>query len=307
MLEALDPPPDKELSRLTKDEWREYTKTVWQIPNTSDPDHPAVFPKEIPHRLVKLFTFVGETVLDPFAGIGTTVQASLDLDRRAIGIDQNCDYIRVAQQRLGLRASFGDAELRVGDSRNLSWLKAGAVDLVVTSPPYWDKAAYGDDAANLGNRRGYLEFVESLRPVFAECLRVLKPGRKLCIVTANVNQHTDEGLLSFPLSADLTLMLRDLGYVMINEIIWNKDGTGGKWGSWGKQRPIFGSYPYPPNFLFKTVHEYILVFATPKTVKVRGPKVKLLNSLLEHGRNGLGQTAQTIESALSQTIELEES
>ena len=58
----------KEASRLTKEEWREYTKTVWSIANTSDPDHPAVFPPEIPHRLIKMFSFVGDRVLDPFAG-----------------------------------------------------------------------------------------------------------------------------------------------------------------------------------------------------------------------------------------------
>ena len=53
----------KEKSKLTKEEWREYTKTVWSIANTSDPNHPAVFPLEIPHRLIKLFTFYGEAAL----------------------------------------------------------------------------------------------------------------------------------------------------------------------------------------------------------------------------------------------------
>jgi hypothetical protein len=61
---------------------------------------------------------------------------------------------------------------------------------------------------------------------------------------------------------------------MINEIIWSKDATGGKWGSWGTQRPIFGSYPYPPNFLFKNVHEYVLIFAKPPRAKTKGPKVR---------------------------------
>jgi hypothetical protein len=61
---------------------------------------------------------------------------------------------------------------------------------------------------------------------------------------------------------------------MVNEIIWSKDGSGGKWGSYGAQRPIFGSYPYPPNFLFKNVHEYILIFAKPPLTKTKGPKVK---------------------------------
>ena len=111
-----------------------------------------------------------------------------------------------------------------------------------------------------------------MRPAFAECYRVLKPGRKFCVVTANVNQHTDEGLLCFPLATDFAVLARELDFVMINEVIWTKDRTGGKWGSYGSQRPIFGSYPYPPNLLFKNVHEYILIFAKPKSKKTRGPK-----------------------------------
>src|SRR5881396_2308357 len=89
----------KEKSRLSKEEWREYTKTVWQIANVSDPDHPAVFPPEIPHRLTKLFSFHGETVLDPFAGTGTTALAAIALGRRAVCFDQNSDYTRVITER----------------------------------------------------------------------------------------------------------------------------------------------------------------------------------------------------------------
>ena len=99
------------------------------------------------------------------------------------------------------------------------------------------------------------------------------PGRKLCLVTANVNQHTEHGLLTFPLAADFICLLRDVGFVLVNEIIWSKDGTGGKWGSHGKQRPIFGSYPYPPNFLFKNVHEHIIIVAKPPHSPVSGKTV----------------------------------
>ena len=79
----------KEKSKLTKEEWREYTKTVWHIANTTHTQHPAVFPAEIPKRLIKLFTFYGETVLDPFAGVGTTAQAAIPLGRQAICVEQN--------------------------------------------------------------------------------------------------------------------------------------------------------------------------------------------------------------------------
>jgi site-specific DNA-methyltransferase (adenine-specific) len=276
----------KEKSKISKEEWREYTKTVWTIANTRRDDHPAVFPVEIPHRLTKLFSFYGETVLDPFAGTGTTARAAIPLGRRAVCVDQNGTYVRTIKKECralhnGHAADFEPLLAVHGDSRKMGFLAEGSVGLVVTSPPYWDKADYGKGKNNLGNRGGYAAFLDSLRPVFEECYRVLMPGRKLCVVTANVNQYTDHGLLTFPLASDFALLLRDIGFVMINEIIWSKDGSGGKWGSYGAQRPIFGSYPYPPNFLFKNVHEYVLIFSKPGLPKKKGPKVRAYDELME--------------------------
>jgi len=281
---SLDPAA-KEKSKVTKDEWRAYTKTVWSIANTSHNDHPAVFPAEIPLRLAKLFSFYGETVLDPFAGTGTTARAVIPLGRRAVCVDQNAGYVRTIKKECGnLQNGRGpDFEALVavrGDSRNLKFIEDNSVGLVVTSPPYWNKADYGDSESNLGNIESYSAFIEGIRPVFEECFRALMPGRKMCVVTANVNQHTDHGLLTFPLATDFAVLLRKIGFVMVNEIIWSKDGTGGKWGSYGAQRPIFGSYPYPPNFLFKNVHEYVLIFAKPALTKTKGPKVKIYSDLI---------------------------
>lgn len=269
---------NKERSRVTKEEWREFTKSVWHIANVSNPQHPAVFSEEIPLRLIKLFSFYGDTVLDPFAGIGTTARVANRLGRNAVCIDQNPDYIKI------IRAiqPTGDAEIiaECADSRNLSFIPSDSIGLIVTSPPYWNKADYGDKKENLGKMNRYDLFLKEIEKAFRECYRVLAPGRKICVVTANVNQHTEHGLLTFPLAADFTNVLRNIGYMMVKEVIWNKDGTGGKWGSYGHQRPIFGSYPYPPNFLFKTVHEYILIFAKSNGGKTRGPKVRLLNEIV---------------------------
>lgn len=260
----------KEKSKLTKEEWREYTKTVWQIANTSDADHPAVFPGEIPRRLIKLFSFHDDVVLDPFAGLGTTGFASAALGRRSICIEQNPKYVESIRKRRN-----GQSTIQVvhGDSRKLTDIETNSVGLIVTSPPYWNKANYGRGKNNLGNEPVYTQFFQKVRPVFEECFRVLMPGRKLCLVTANVNQHTEHGLLTFPLATDFTCLLRDIGFLLVNEIIWSKDGTGGKWGSYGKQRPIFGSYPYPPNFLFKNVHEYVLIFSKQPSKKANGRTV----------------------------------
>jgi len=271
----------KALSALTKEEWREYTKTVWSIANVSHEIHPATFPTEIPKRLTKLFSFWVETVLDPFGGVGSTAVAAIREGRRTICIDQNADFVkemrsRVEREQLDLNAF----EARQGDSRDLSGIDDGSIDLIVTSPPYWDKADYGGRNTDIGTAGSYVDFLDELRQVFKECYRVLRPGRKLCVVTANVNQMTDHGLLTFPLSTDIGVMLREIGLVMINEIIWSKDGTGGRWGSANGQRPIFGSYPYPPNFLFKNVHEYIIIFAKPGVSRSKGAKVRRYDEVM---------------------------
>ena len=85
-------------SRLTKEEWREYTKTVWHIANTTHEQHPAVFPVDIPRRLIKLFSWHGETVLDPFAGTGTTAEAAIPLGRKVMCVDQSAKYADIIRR-----------------------------------------------------------------------------------------------------------------------------------------------------------------------------------------------------------------
>lgn len=282
------PPEVKERSKLSKEEWREYTKTVWHIANVSKPDHPAVFPEEIPKRLMKLFTFVDEMVLDPFAGSGTTAYAAIRHERNALMVDQNPEY--VAMMNRGVDDLSGTLDywgirdrvtVTQADARHLDFVEDSSIGLVVTSPPYWNKADYGEQDTNLGKISSYKEFFRQMEPALRECYRVLMPGRKLCLVTANVNQHTNHGLLTFPLATDFTNLLREIGFVMVNEVIWSKDKTGGKWGSYGVQRPIFGSYPYPPNLLFKNVHEYILIFAKPPVTPKTGSTVRNYEMLME--------------------------
>lgn len=277
----------KEASKLTSEEWKEWTKTVWSIANVSDGVHPAVYPSEIPYRLIRMFSFVGETVLDPFSGMATTGKAALENSRRYIGFETNPVYHRESLKRLNecvLPENACEPHYNIfnATSCDMHQIIDNSVGLVVTSPPYWNKADYGEYDGNIGSCQYYDDFLTELKKIFTECYRVLMPGRKMCVVTANVNQNTKEhGLLTIPLAADMTKVLQDCGFALINQIIWNKDGTGGRWGSSNSQRPIFGSYPYPPNFLFKNVNEYIII------VQKSDPKKKNTNapSYMELFRN----------------------
>ncbi|MEW6104160.1 MAG: site-specific DNA-methyltransferase [bacterium] len=90
----------KEISKITKEEFRIFREPIWFLNGTSTKDHPAVFSNEIPKRLIKMYSFYGDTVLDPFCGIGTTNLEALKLDRNSVGIDIKPIYIKLAIKKL---------------------------------------------------------------------------------------------------------------------------------------------------------------------------------------------------------------
>ena len=94
-------PASKEASRLTTEEWNQYFYGHWTFPGAKQRDHIAVFPDELPRRLIRMFTFPGETVLDPFLGSGTTLRVARELDRSAIGYEVNCDFESLIRERTG--------------------------------------------------------------------------------------------------------------------------------------------------------------------------------------------------------------
>lgn len=89
-------------STIQKEEFLEWTKSIWTFPAVSAKSvgHPAPFPEELPHRLIQLYTFKGEVVLDPFCGSGTTCLAALKGGRYYIGYDINPDYVELANNRI---------------------------------------------------------------------------------------------------------------------------------------------------------------------------------------------------------------
>jgi len=90
----------KEKSKLTKKEWKEYFSGHWRFGGARQTNHEAMFPEELPKRIIKMFTFVGETVLDPFLGGGTTVKTALQLDRNAIGYEINKNFLDVIKKKI---------------------------------------------------------------------------------------------------------------------------------------------------------------------------------------------------------------
>ena len=90
----------KEQSKMTKEEWKEYFAGHWNFGGTKQDGHIAVFPEELPKRLIKMFSFVGDTVLDPFLGSGTTSLAARNLNRNSVGYEMNTDFIPYIKRKL---------------------------------------------------------------------------------------------------------------------------------------------------------------------------------------------------------------
>lgn len=90
----------KKESILSKEDWKNYFKGHWNFGGAKQIAHEAMFPEELPLRLIKMFSFVGETVLDPFLGSGTTMKAALKLRRNAIGYEINPDFLKIIKDKI---------------------------------------------------------------------------------------------------------------------------------------------------------------------------------------------------------------
>ena len=93
----------KEAAKLTKEEWKEYFYGHWHFGGAKQLGHEAMFPEELPRRLIRMFTFPGDTVLDPFLGSGTTVKVALELGRNAVGYEINEDFLGIIEEKIGIK------------------------------------------------------------------------------------------------------------------------------------------------------------------------------------------------------------
>ncbi len=94
-------PEQKARSKMTIEEWNTYFSGHWNFTGEKQNKHLAMFPVELPRRLIKMFTFAGDTVLDPFLGSGTTSLAALELNRHSVGYEINDEFIPVIEEKMG--------------------------------------------------------------------------------------------------------------------------------------------------------------------------------------------------------------
>ena len=264
--------PRKKANDLDGAAWLRNSISVWDdIRKTGDEQalkHPAMFPGQLVTRLIESLTTSDQRIiLDPFVGVGSTVIAAEAAGKIGIGLDLSVDYITKAHMRpqplLNEAASLGERRLHVADARDLmNFVEPETVDLVITSPPYWDilqrdRTADYKDVRNYGNAEGdlgtiedYHVFLKELAEVFSKVCLAMKPGAYCCVVVMDLRKKDR----FYPFHADLAQYLQEVGLILDDIIIWDRSNE------YNNLRPL----GHPSVFRVNKVHEYINIFQKPR-------------------------------------------
>jgi DNA modification methylase len=270
--------PKNKLNALTAKEWISESVSVWRQKGlgAGHPDaqieklHPAPFSFTDVSRIIKFFSKPGEKILDPFVGIGSSLKAAALEGRHGIGIELNSYFADLARGRLRDEvesSSTPDTEQVViqGDCRTvLKNLENESVQLVVTSPPYWNilhkkdhkakqereqkglATRYSeDDIYDLGNIDEYSDFLDELVLIFGECARILETKKHMCIVVGDFRDksryHMFHADLANRLESSTGLVLKGITIL------------------YQPHKRLF-PYGYPAAYVPNLHHQYILTF-----------------------------------------------
>lgn len=264
--------PQKRANDLDGAAWTRNSISIWsdirKTKEESDLNHPAIFPSQLVTRLIESFTRTTEhVILDPFCGSGSTVVAAAKMGRVGVGFEISPEYVELARRRLGMRELWQDepaapSVIHQADARTMEQvLEPNSVDMVITSPPYWDILSqkrsadgkevrdYGDAVEDLGKISNYQDFMDELAEVFRPVFNVMKPGKYCAVVVMDLRKKNQ----FFPFHADVADMMQSVGFIFDDLIIWDRRHE------YNNLRPL----GYPAVFRINKCHEYILLFQKP--------------------------------------------
>jgi DNA modification methylase len=259
---------DNKINDLTGKEWTKFTCS-WFIFNALKDDlkaereldastehHPATFSPTMISNFIKFFTKKGAKVLDPFAGIGSTLEACKRINRIGYATELNPKYFELIKKRL---PEFAD-NIFNADASKISELGFPKIDFCISSPPYWDilnrstkdfeknrrtkefDVNYSESDQDLGNIADYDLFLKKLSDVYLNIYEVLNDKAYIVIIIKNIKK----GGRMYPLAWDLARNLSEK-YVLKDEKIWIQDKVG------------LAPYGYPFSWASNIIHHYCLV------------------------------------------------
>ncbi len=259
---------ENKLNDLTGKEWIKFTCS-WFIFNAlkedikqekaidpSTEDHPATYSPTMISDFIRYFTKEGDKVLDPFVGIGSTLEACKRTNRIGYGIELNPKYYNLCLKRVPefKKNIFNDSCL------NIDKLKIDNIDFCISSPPYWDilnrsthnfkskrqgkelDVNYSDSELDLGNVADYDLFMNKLQELYLKIYDKLKNKAYVVIIIKNVKK----GGKLYPIAWDIARMLSDK-YVLKDEKIWIQDKVG------------LAPYGYPFSWASNILHHYCII------------------------------------------------
>jgi SAM-dependent methyltransferase len=185
---------------------------------TTDDIH---FTEALAESLIGHASRPGDLVLDPFAGYGTTVAVAERMGRRAIGVELLPEHLEIARRRTG-----DQAELILGDARDLARLVSGPVDLVLTSPPYMPSADHPENPLTgyVTDDGDYPTYLRELGEIFGQVATLLRPGGQLIINVANV--ISTDGTVTTLASDVAGVVDRHLPLLGVTTIEWDEPPAG---------------------------------------------------------------------------------
>lgn len=256
----------KQVQRFQPEEFRLETTTVWSFPERGDwathqGNYRGNWAPQIPRNLILRYTQVGDWVLDPMVGSGTTLVECKLLGRNGIGVDINYHALMVTLDRLNFESTnlyetLPPTTIRVfhGDARNLDLIGDNTIDLITMHPPYAGIIAYSSRKkpvqGDLSQLRSLGEFVAAMAQIAKESFRVLKPGRHCAILIGDTRKHKHY----VPIAYRVMEQFLNSGFILREDIIkfqWNMKSTRERW-SPIKERDFMLIY-----------HEHLFVFRKP--------------------------------------------
>jgi DNA modification methylase len=208
----------------------EYT-TVWSFPQrgnwaTHNSKYRGNFAPQIARNIIEMYSEKGDTILDPMVGAGTTLIEAKLLARNALGMDINPQAVEITKSALRFKhhpASgvshplVDEQQVKVGDARDLSFLKDNSFDLVLTHPPYMNIIRYSDGKieADLSNIASLPKFCDEIEKIARELFRVLKPDKFCAILIGD----TRKAKHFVPLAFNVMQRFLKVGFVLKEDII----------------------------------------------------------------------------------------